>query len=108
MAIDYMANAIFIRFKKYDIAWPLKKLNFIVMEQNSKNQQKPDQQKKSHSNEEDLMSTGGSENASASRGGTTDMDQESLTIDRTPASERGSGLSTKRNVTGSDFDGQNR
>lgn len=46
------------------------------------------------------------ENASGNRGGTTDMDNEALTIGRNNATERGSGLSTKNSVTGSDYDGQ--
>jgi hypothetical protein len=48
------------------------------------------------------------QNASANRGGTTDMGSEALR-DATGASGRGqhgSGISTKRNVTGSDYDGQ--
>ncbi|HVF81493.1 MAG TPA: hypothetical protein VM884_06150 [Flavisolibacter sp.] len=55
---------------------------------------------------EELSQTGGSQNASANQGGTTDMDNESLVAGRTSATERGSGISTKRNVTGSDYDGQ--
>ena len=55
---------------------------------------------------EEVRETGGRNNASASRGGTTDMDDESLTVGRRNVTPRGSGVSTKRNVTGSDFDGQ--
>lgn len=48
------------------------------------------------------------QNTSASRGGTTDMDQSSIrdaagNAERTPS---GSGMHTKTSVTGSDFDGQ--
>jgi len=55
---------------------------------------------------EEARETGGRNNASASRGGTTDMDDESLTVGRRNVTPRGSGVNTKRNVTGSDFDGQ--
>lgn len=43
------------------------------------------------------------QDANADRGGTTDMDS---TIRKTHSTGRGSGISTKRFVTGSDFDGQ--
>ncbi len=77
------------------------------MKQHSKDQHNTDQnQKGKHSSSNDLNDYSGSENASASRGGTTDLDDESLTVDRTSRNERGSGIATKRNVTGSDFDGQ--
>lgn len=46
------------------------------------------------------------QNMSATRGGTTDMDDESQTVSRAVSQQRGSGITTKRNVTGSDFDGQ--
>jgi hypothetical protein len=46
------------------------------------------------------------ENASPNRGGTTDMDNETLISGRSSKTERGSGLSTKKSVTGSDYDGQ--
>jgi hypothetical protein len=48
------------------------------------------------------------QNASATRGGTTDMDHHSTT-GATGGSNRGnhgSGMGTKREVTGSDYDGQ--
>jgi hypothetical protein len=59
-----------------------------------------------HIMEDASREDGGRENASATRGGTTDMDTESLTVGRKNESERGSGLHTKSNVSGSDFDGQ--
>ncbi len=48
------------------------------------------------------------QNASANRGGTTDMDDEATrgAAGNTSRAHRGSGISTKRNVTGSDYDGQ--
>lgn len=55
---------------------------------------------------EELRQSGGSESASPSRGGTTDMDDEALTVDRDPREQRGSGITTKNTVAGSDFDGQ--
>ena len=38
--------------------------------------------------------------------GMTDMESETVSTGRTAEPERGSGVSTKRNVTGSDYDGQ--
>jgi hypothetical protein len=58
------------------------------------------------STREENTRSGGMNNASGNRGGTTDMDSEALTINRPNTTERGSGLTTKRTVTGSDFDGQ--
>jgi len=48
------------------------------------------------------------QNASANRGGTTDMDSEALrnATGTSSRGNRGSGITTKRNVTGSDYDGQ--
>jgi hypothetical protein len=48
------------------------------------------------------------QNASATRGGTTDMDQRSVrdAAGNKAVNTRGSGMSTKNTVTGSDFDGQ--
>lgn len=48
------------------------------------------------------------QNASPSRGGTTDMDHRALrgASGNTSRTNRGSGITTKRNVTGSDYDGQ--
>lgn len=78
------------------------------MSENSKGQNRNEQESKKgmHSTDNDLRDFGGSENASASRGGTTDLDQDSLTVDKVAGGARGSGATTKRNVTGSDFDGQ--
>ena len=64
------------------------------------------QNEQSASAHEEAQQSGGHQNASANQGGTTDMDNEALIAGRTNATERGSGISTKRNVTGSDFDGQ--
>jgi len=44
------------------------------------------------------------QNASANRGGTTDMDSEALS--GTSGNRSGSGVKTKPNITGSDYDGQ--
>ena len=74
------------------------------MAENSKQNRHEGEERKQHSN--DLSERSGSENASANRGGTTDMDSQSLTVDRGRDGRVGSGLSTKRDVTGSDFDGQ--
>lgn len=43
------------------------------------------------------------QDANADRGGTTDMDS---TIRKTHSTGSGSGISTKREISGSDFDGQ--
>lgn len=71
-------------------------------------ERKNDKKKKSShpAQTEEVNQTGGFQNASANQGGTTDMDNEALIAGRTSATERGSGISTKRNVTGSDYDGQ--
>jgi hypothetical protein len=73
------------------------------MEERKENQQN---KQKQDSQSEELRHSGGHQNASANQGGTTDMDNEALIAGRTTATERGSGASTKRNVTGSDYDGQ--
>ena len=62
--------------------------------------------KKTGEEESGLNDRSGSQNASANRGGTTDLDQEALTVDRDAKTERGSGITTKNTVAGSDFDGQ--
>jgi hypothetical protein len=69
---------------------------------------KNEQEKKSNhpAETEEVNQTGGHQNASANQGGTTDLDNEALIAGRTSATERGSGASTKRNLTGSDYDGQ--
>ena len=66
--------------------------------ENEKNQKHSERDKRQPFNEH--------ENASANRGGTTDMDEDALTISRGNRTSRGSGMSTKRSVTGSDYDGQ--
>ena len=69
-------------------------------------EEKKEQNRQGHSSQsEELRQTGGQQNESASRSGTTDMDSEALKPGRTPATER-AGVSTKRNVTGNDNDGQ--
>src|SRR5829696_8992717 len=72
--------------------------------ENSKGQNTEEQQ--SGSGRQDVKESGGMQNASANRGGTTDMDDEALTTGRRNAQERGSGVATKNTVTGSDYDGQ--
>jgi hypothetical protein len=79
-------------------------LKTISMKENSKDQQQ--QNSGSQQGRQDVKESGGMENASANRGGTTDMDDEALTSGRRNASERGSGVATKNTVTGSDYDGQ--
>jgi len=67
----------------------------------------PNQDKRTNQEKnEDLRRDSGRQNASATRGGTTDLDEDALTVDRDRRQERGSGINTKREVTGSDFDGQ--
>jgi len=63
-------------------------------------------QKKGHQDDSELTRSGSRENAAPNRGGTTDMDQSALTVDRDDRTSRGSGITTKNNVSGSDFDGQ--
>lgn len=80
-------------------------MNDQTNKQNTENKDK-DSKLGKHIMENAAREDGGMENASANRGGTTDMDTEALTVGRKNESERGSGLHTKSNVTGSDFDGQ--
>jgi hypothetical protein len=61
---------------------------------------------RSYSNSDDLAGSGGRQNASANRGGTSDLDDEALTVDRKKDGRTASGIRTKTEVTGSDFDGQ--
>ena len=66
-----------------------------------------DQKQDKHpSQTEEVNQTGGPQHASADQGGTTDLTDDALNIGHTNSTERGSGSTTKRNVTGSDFDGQ--
>lgn len=74
------------------------------MVENTKGQQ--NQEEQSGSGRQDVKESGGMQNASANRGGTTDMDDEALTTGRRNTQERGSGVATKNSVTGSDYDGQ--
>lgn len=70
-------------------------------------ERKDNQQNQSHASEkEELNRAGGHQNASTNQGGTTDLDNEALISGRTNTIERGLGMSTKKNVTGSDYDGQ--
>ena len=62
--------------------------------------------KKSAQASEEVRESGGRQNASSNQGGTADMDSDALVAGRQNPSERGSGITTKRTVTGSDFDGQ--
>jgi hypothetical protein len=77
---------------------------FYVMTENTKGQNR-NRESDLRSGEE-LRENSGRQNASADRGGISDQNDESLTTDRSSRQERGSGLSTKRGVTGSDYDGQ--
>jgi hypothetical protein len=75
------------------------------MSENVKGQNTNEREEKKQAQTSD-DSRGGSENASANRGGTTDMDSQALTVDRGRDGRIASGTSTKNTVTGSDFDGQ--
>ena len=77
---------------------------FYVMTENTKGQNR-NRESDLRSGEE-LRENSGRQNASADRGGISDQNDESLTTDRSSRQERGSGLSTKRGVTGSDYGGQ--
>jgi len=74
------------------------------MKENAKDQQQ--QNSGSQRKRQDVKESGGMENASANRSGTTDMEDEASTTGGRNASERGSGVATKNTVTGSDYDGQ--
>jgi hypothetical protein len=66
--------------------------------------------KKSATQNERIQGVGnsGQQNASPTRGGIADMDQRSTrdAAGNKAINPRGSGMSTKNTVTGSDFDGQ--
>jgi hypothetical protein len=67
--------------------------------------------KKSTTQGERIQGAGNSsnrQNTSSTRGGTADMDQRSVrdAAGNKVVNTRGSGISTKNTVTGSDFDGQ--
>jgi hypothetical protein len=81
-------------------------MKIMVEHVKGQNRGEDSRKKGSHEERQDLTDTGGSQNASANRGGTTDLDDEALTVDRDRRDERGSGIATKREVTGSDYDGQ--
>ncbi len=72
------------------------------MEENQKNQQDQQQQDTLHEERAQAQGAGSSNsdhnNASAVRGGTTDLDHVT--------SKNASGIASKSNVTGSDMDGQ--
>jgi len=76
-------------------------------EQNSNQQQSGPMPSKSDNMSNDNMMHE-HQNASANRGGTTDMDDEALrgAAGNTSRANKGSGMATKKNVTGSDYDGQ--
>lgn len=76
---------------------------FYVMTENTKGQNR-NRENDLRSGEE-LRENSGRQNASADRGGISDRNDESLTSGSS-RQERGSGLSTKTGVTGSDYDGQ--
>ena len=77
---------------------------FYVMTENTKGQNR--NRENDLRSREELRENSGRQNASADRGGISDLDDESLTTGRSSRQERGSGLSTKTGVTGSDYDGQ--
>ena len=72
----------------------------------SKDSNNQDQKRKSDSSSayEEVNRSGGMQDASASRGGTTDLTNQ--TSGRGASSDRDAAPTTKKNVTGSDFDGQ--
>lgn len=80
--------------------------------ENSKGQNRDQQQSGSMPGRSDHLSNDNMmhehQNASANRGGTTDMDDEALrgASGNTSRANSGSGITTKKNVTGSDYDGQ--
>jgi hypothetical protein len=68
------------------------------------NNQDQNRSNESSSAYEEVNRGGGSQDASASRGGTTDLTNP--TSGRGASSDRNAEPTTKKNVTGSDFDGQ--
>lgn len=77
--------------------------------QGRSSQQDLDQNKRKGIREDVTRSNSDHSNAAPNRGGTTDMGSDNQLRGATGASSRsnrGSGISTKRNVTGSDYDGQ--
>jgi hypothetical protein len=79
--------------------------------QNKRNDQDLDQQKRKGGVREDVTRRNADHsNASPSRGGTTDMNNDdtlrSSRSGMTTGGHASSGITTKRNVTGSDYDGQ--
>lgn len=73
------------------------------------NQENNDQEKHRIMPDPETMSSNSDhQNASANRGGTTDMGSGALTnaAGNTSRANRGSGMSPKSGVTGSDYDGQ--
>ena len=73
------------------------------MSKDSNNQDRSNS-KESSSAYEEVNRGGGMQDASASRGGTTDLTNQ--TSGRGASSDRDAAPTTKKNVTGSDFDGQ--
>ena len=76
------------------------------MTENSKDQKDNQSGKRKVYPNEELKGNRGLENASGNFGGTTDMDDEAIPSGTRSTQERGSGISTKKNITGSDYDGQ--
>lgn len=81
------------------------------MAENSRGQERSGQphiNERNRTKEDMTKSNSDHQNASATRGGTTDMDNDNLSSSRSSGSRAGSGsgITTKRNVTGSDYDGQ--
>jgi hypothetical protein len=74
------------------------------MSKDSSNNQEQNKSKESSSAYEEVNRSGGMQDASASKGGTTDLTNQ--TSGRGATSDREVGPTTKKNVTGSDFDGQ--
>lgn len=66
----------------------------------------PKDKDKLHHKKEDLSDLVGRPHTSDNAVRTTDMDNEAFSSGRNESPSRGSGISTKNTVSGSDFDGQ--
>lgn len=75
----------------------------------NRNEENVNQKKRRVMPDSDLTSSNSDhQNASANRGSTTDMGSNALrsATGNTSRANKGSGITTKRSVTGSDYDGQ--
>ena len=74
--------------------------------QGSSRDERFNENKHKRSSEDLTQSNSDQQNASASRGGTSDMGGQRSRSNTGSTPRTGSGLETKKNVTGSDYDGQ--